>query len=289
MLRICIKPTTFTLTPIQENQNPYIDVKKDIKNTKALKQHEHLVKAFENVIVYTLPETQESIPDIVFTANAGLCLPRLKEPTVLLPFMKYPQRKAELKYLRQIYADLPVKTIEFPGDASAPFEGQAELKWFHAGTKAVCGYGHRSTKKSFEIADRLFKKIYGQHKMAAPELLVIPLKSADYYHLDVAMLEFDDTKCIVHRRAFSAESIKKLQKFLGAENVFVIDTDDSFCLNAVVDGDTLVTHSLAKPLKKELETITGRTIRMVDTSEFEKSGGSVRCMTLDIFSASARP
>ena len=125
--------------------------------------------------------------------------------------------------------------------------------------------------------------------MAAPELLVIPLKSADYYHLDVAMLEFDDTKCIVHRRAFSAESIKKLQKFLGAENVFVIDTDDSFCLNAVVDGDTLVTHSLAKPLKKELETITGRTIRMVDTSEFEKSGGSVRCMTLDIFSASARP
>ena len=282
MLRVCIKPTTFTLTPIQDKQNNYIDLHNSVSKTSALKQHGELVKAFANVYLYTLKKPEDSLPDIVFTANAGLCLPRLsRNPIVLLPYMKYPQRQAELKYLKQIYEELGVQTIEFPGDESAPFEGQAELKWFHGGTKAVCGYGHRSTKKSFDIVDRLFKKIYGAHK--APELLVLHLKSADYYHLDVAMLEFDDTKCIVHRKAFSAESIKKLKGFLGPENVFVIDTDDTFCLNAVVDGPTLVTHMLTAPLKKELEGITGKDIRMVNTSEFEKSGGSVRCMTLDIF------
>jgi len=274
MLRICIKPTTFTLTAIQDKQNPYINVDNTINNKLALKQHSNLVKAFDNVDVYTVYPT-ESVPDIVFTANAGLYLPRLPEPTILLPYMKYQQRKNELTYLKDIFSKY--KLISFPGNESAPFEGQAELKWFYGGTKAVCGYGHRSTKKSFDILQKLFKKIYKD----PPELLVIPLASADYYHLDVAMLEFGN-KCVVHKRAFSIESIKKLKKFLGGDNVFVIDTDDSFCLNAVVNGDDLITHILTKDLKRELERITGKRIKMVDTSEFEKSGGSVRCMTLDL-------
>ena len=50
----------------------------------------------------------------------------------------------------------------------------------------------------------------------------------------------------------------------------------------MVDGNNLITHKLTNDLKKELEEITGKHIKMVDTSEFEKSGGSVRCMTLDI-------
>lgn len=98
------------------------------------------------------------------------------------------------------------------------------------------------------------------------------------------MLEFNDTDCIVHKRAFSNKSIAKLKAFLGAQHVQVIDTEDSFCLNAVVDGAYLITHQLEPSLKKELEQRTGKSIRMADTSEFERSGGSVRCMTLDILS-----
>lgn len=278
MLRICIKPTTFTLTPIQDKQNNYIDINNKINIVLAIKQHSELVKAFKNVIVCTINPI-DSVPDIVFTANAGLCLPRLKESVIILPYMKYSQRKNEMKYLNEIFSNY--KTIPFPGNPSATFEGQAELKWFHGGMKAVGGYGYRSTRKSFDILYKLFKKIYQEYNMAPPELLCIPLKSKDYYHLDVAMLEFDD-KCIVHKNAFSVNSIKKLKNFLGPNNVFIIDTDDSFCLNAVVDGNNLITHKLTNDLKKELEEITGKHIKMVDTSEFEKSGGSVRCMTLDI-------
>jgi N-dimethylarginine dimethylaminohydrolase len=196
--------------------------------------------------------------------------------------MKYPQRKEELPYLTRIYKELGLHMIPFPGDE--PFEGQAELKWFHGGTKAVCGYGHRSTKKSFQIAKKMFDELYTKNHLSPPELLVLLLASDQYYHLDVAMLEFSDTDCIVHKRAFSNKSIAKLKAFLGAEHVQVIDTEDSFCLNAVVDGPYLITHQLEPSLKKELEQRTGKTIRMADTSEFERSGGSVRCMTLDILS-----
>ena len=284
MIRLCIKPTTFSILPIQDKQNPYIDIHYKLNQKKLLKDHLRLEKAFESSITYTIknPENPEdSLPDIVFTANGGLCLPRLPKPIILLPNMKYQQRKEELPYLKAIFKDLALKTIDFPG--TEPFEGQAELKWFHGGRKAICGYGHRSTKKTFEILNAFFKKLYGAHNLEPPELLIIPLKSADYYHLDVAMLEFDDSKCIVHKRAFSDESVRKIKTFLGQSAVNIIDTEDSFCLNAVVDGNRLITHMLKEPLKKQLEKITGKKIHMIDTSEFEKSGGSVRCMTLDIF------
>lgn len=266
---------------MQDGQNPYIDIHYRPDRKKIMQQHAALEAALSNTVTYTLDTVQRPLPDIVFIANGGLCLPRLPKPIVVLPQMKYKQRQEELPYLQKIFADLRIDTVPFP--PIAPFEGQAEVKWFHGGTKAVCGYGHRSTKKTFAVLDRLLKEIYGAHGLIAPTLLVIPLASADYYHLDVGMLEYDDTKCIVHRRAFSQTSLKKLQQFLGDHNVHVLDTPDSFCLNAVVDGDRLIAHSLTPPVKQQLEHITGKKITMVNTSEFEHSGGSVRCMTLDIF------
>lgn len=282
MLRILIKPTTFIITPIQDKQNPYIDITYHVDKKTVLSQHHQLEMELSNTITYVIDHPQHVLPDIVFTANGGICLPRLPTPVILLPNMKYQQRKEEHDYLVKLYQNLHLRTLSFPG--TEPFEGQAELKWFHRGTKAVCGYGHRSTKESFAILNRLFEKLYRAHHLAPPTLLVLPLASPNYYHLDVAMLEYDDTKCIVHKRAFSASSLHKLQNFLGKENVQVIDTTDSFCLNAIQDGPNLITHQLVPELKKKLEHITGKKVRMVDTSEFEKSGGSVRCMTLDILS-----
>jgi N-dimethylarginine dimethylaminohydrolase len=284
MLRICIKPTTFDVYNFQDEQNKYINPAIKINKKKVFEQHANLEKTFTNMITYTIQPGTELLPDIVFIANGGVCLPRVPTPILILPYMKYPQRKNELEYLKQIYHNLNIHTIQFPGDDSAPFEGQAEIKWFYNGNLAICGYGFRSTKKSFEILGKLLNKIYRSFKLQPPKLLIVPLKSKDYYHLDVAMLEFDNTKCIIHKNAFSVESTQKIKNFLGEENVFVIDTDDSFCLNAVVDGPNLMTHRLkTKALKTELETITGKKIKEIDTSEFEKSGGSVRCMTLDIF------
>ena len=281
MLRILIKPTTFRLTPQQEGQNPYIDIHHHVHRRSVLQHHHQLELVLTNTIAYTIEEPHHVLPDIVFTANAGLCLPRLPRKTILLPHMKYKQRQEELSYLEKIYRNLHLAILPFPG--KEPFEGQAELKWFHGGTKAVCGYGHRSTKKTFAELHDFFITLYASHGVEAPELLILPLASFDYYHLDVAMLEFDDRKCIVHKKAFSARSIARLKKFLGPENVYMIDVKDTFCLNAIVDRDHLITHMLTPTVKHMLEDITKRKIKMIDTHEFEQSGGSVRCMTLDIF------
>jgi N-dimethylarginine dimethylaminohydrolase len=286
VIRVCIQPNTFNITSMQDKQNPYIDIKHAVQETEAAKEHRALVGLYGNSVVVYRIETDESLPDLVFVANGGLSLPRLPEPVVILPLMKYSQRKRELPYLKNMYDDLGVRRIVFPGPA--PFEGQAEIKWFKGGELAVAGYGHRSTKKTVEILDKLLGKIYRKAGVNPPKILALPLESDHYYHLDVAMLEFGRRglpadECIVHKRAFSEKSIARLKEFLGANAVHVIDTADSFCLNSVVDGKNLITHKITDPKAKEvIEYITGLKIREVDTREFEKSGGSVRCMTLDI-------
>lgn len=277
MKHVLITPNTFQILDYQRNQNPYVIPSNNSKR-KLLRDHRNLESKVQNATIYTINPPRFSLPDIVFVANGGLSLWGLPEQVLILSQMKYKQRQDELPYLKEICIDQGVLGIEFP--SKEPFEGQSDVKWFHNGRLLVCGYGHRSTKKSFKILDTLLKQIYSKYNRDPPELLVLPIESADYYHLDLAMLEFDDS-CIIHKRAFSPTSIKKLRDALNGK-VHVLDTSDPFCLNSVVQEDTLLTPLLSDNVKRYLEDVTGRYVIQNDTSIFNKSGGSVRCMILDI-------
>jgi len=279
MLRILIEPSTFEILPLQKHQNPYIEVGFKADKKKVNAHYSQFVEAFFCPIYkVTLPTRIGLLPDIVFCASAGLALPRLSGPLVLLPNMKYAQRKAELPHIRKIFQELSIPTVEYHG--KEPFEGQAELKWFDGGRKAILGYGYRSTKQTVQELSKLFAKLYGKD---APQLLGLHIRSPKYYHLDLAMLDYSDKQCIVHKDAFSLQGLQQLRDFLGPANVTLADTVDPFALNAIVDGGNLITHRLTDPsFKRFLEAKTGLSVVQVDTSEFEKSGGSVRCMAFDI-------
>jgi N-dimethylarginine dimethylaminohydrolase len=281
MLRILIGPSTYRILKSMDTQNPFV-ITHSVNHKAAEKSHALLAKTLANSITYKVTEDPtDPVPDIVFAANGGLSLPRLPEKVMILPNMKYKQRKAELPFLKSICDDLGVKTVYFPSDAV--FEGQAEAKWFHSGKLLLCGYGHRATKQSFIILARMLKQIYHYYKVEPPKVVAISIKDPKFFHLDAALLEYDD-KVIAHRRAFSPSALAAMQRALGVENVTILDSDDDFCLNSIVDGKQLITHKLKDPvLKPLLERLTGRKVLEIDASEFEKAGGSNRCMVLDIF------
>lgn len=282
MIRILFDASTYDMMEEVPPQNPYGDPHMKINKKRAMKQHQDLLRTCSvyPTLVCPLPH-KAYIPDIVFCASAGLSLPRLGHPLVVLPNMKYHQRKDELPYIKEYFKRIKLPTIEYPG--SEPFEGQAEVKWFDGGKKMVCGYGYRSTKKTYEELDQLFDRLYGKDK---PEMLVLPLISPYFYHLDLAMLGYHDQRCIVQRKAFSPTSIRKLERFLGKENVTVIDSSDTFALNAIIDGAHLISHPFTDPnIQKVFESTTGLISKQVNVSEFEKSGGAVRCMVFDVYLA----
>jgi len=283
-MHLCINPSTFNILGLQDGQNPYIDVVYNVHHKTVKTQHKALLKALRStgvpVAEYRLRAHKVPLPDLVFVANGGLALPRLQGPLVLLPSMKFPQRQAELPYLVEMYKEIGIPTVPFP--TKDVFEGQAELKWFFGGNLAVCGPGYRSTVNTFKVLAKFFDYVYGVRGMDPPRLVITPLISDDYYHLDVAMLEVNETTCIVQKRSMSPASIKALRA--AGLTVHVIDTKDTFCLNAVISNGVLITHKLTDPtLKKTLKMLTGcQRLLEVETTEFEKSGGSVRCMTLTV-------
>lgn len=280
--RITIRPTTFRIEPSQSHQNPYIAPTTIFSKSELMKNHKALEDTLTNVHSYTI-HTKEDIPDLVFVANGGLSLMNLPERVMILPSMKYPQRRRELKYLKEIYEKEGIKTIQFP--LSEVFEGQAEAKWFHHGKLLVCTYGYRSTRHTFTILNQMLKEIYTSYGRTPPKLLVLPIESPYYYHTDIAMLEYAQTSCIVHDDAFSKRSIERLRETLGKDHVHILKDEcksDRFCLNTILDGDKLITHKISDHVKHHLETITKKKVHMINTSIVQGSGGSVRCMVLDI-------
>jgi N-dimethylarginine dimethylaminohydrolase len=278
MYHITIRPSTFKITPELKNQNPFIDIKENVNLKKAQEQHKQITAIVQPTLVYDIKK-RGNIPDIVFTANMGLSCPRLPVPVVIISHMKYRQRRNERPYIEEILEDRHIHYVEFPSEAV--FEGAPEAKWFDNGQLLIMGYGHRATEKSVKTLKTLLNSIYESYGVEPPRVIAYELQNPHFYHLDSAMLEIGQLECIVQKEAFTQADIKALKAEL---RIHVIETSDYFCLNSIIQGDTLITHILSDPtVKSKLEDITGKEVVEFDTSEFEKSGGSVRCLVFDVY------
>jgi len=279
MYRITIKPETFGFTNDLVKQHPYAEKNTHIDSDKANKQHKKITETLQNNLTFTVRKSKDFVPDLVFINSAGLSLPRLPEPLIILPNMKYEQRKAELKYVREMFEELKIKTVEFPTEHE--FEGQAEAKWFHNGELLILGYGFRMTKESVKVLKKLLNEIYISYGVQPPRIIALKLQAFRFLHLDMALLEIDQLSCIIQQEAFRRKDIENLEKEL---RITKINSEDSFCLNSLIDGENLLTHQLNNPqLKEFLEKHTDKTVIELDTSEYEKAGGSVRCLVFDLY------
>lgn len=282
MYHITVSTDTYELTPRLEGQNPYIDITDQPNIRSASKQHSNLRDEIPRNVHFKV-KTDESVPDMVFIASGGLSLPRLPEAVVILPNMKYKSRKAELPYIKQILEDLHIKTYEFPSEAV--FEGEAEAKWFDGGNLLVHGYGHRSNKQSVKVLRDLIRKIYRKYGVEPPKFMSVKLLNSKFYHLDIAMLDYSQVGCIVQSGAIDNVTLERLRKEIGY--VTEIETTDPFVLNGIVLENKIITHVQTDPHAKALiQNLSQKDIVEIDVSEFEKAGGAVKCLSMEIYDPS---
>ena len=284
MLMLTIAPNNYKVNSQTINQNPYSTTETEKVDTKlAAAQHANLLSLIPNNVNYII-DKDNGIPDIVYCASAGLSLPRLPEPIVILPYMKHTQRQNENKYYEEIFNDLRIRTVDFPGSEKAPFEGTGEAVWLLGGTVLILGYGYRSTKESVRIMRKLIVDIYSTYNVLPPHIISVHMKSFKYYHLDLALVAFSETDIIVYDDAFNSKDLKKLQAILGEKSVHVISSPLPFVLNAVVTETSYICSDICDDkTKTELEKITGKKVVRVDVSEFLKGGGSVKCLIFKIY------
>jgi len=246
-----------------------------------------------------LIEPVAGLPDMVFTANAGLVnnkaglsnipnesmdlstpLPRReREQTnhcvsntmkeVIVSTFRHAERRGESQHYQKFFTDAHYRlkniasNIIFEGAGDALFDTQGEL-WF--------GSGPRSDVAAIqEIAATLDVKINA-----------LELVDPRWYHLDTAFCPLSSGYALAYKKALSADSVSTIQNKLGEKVIWVSDEDAlNFACNAICLDHEVILYRASTELKAALKRYNF-TVVEIDVSEFMKSGGSCKCMTLEI-------
>jgi N-dimethylarginine dimethylaminohydrolase len=149
-------------------------------------------------------------------------------------------------------------------------EGHGDLLWHPGGSRIYAGYGFRSTEGAVRKLSAAMSK---------RDIPVVPLRLVDRfcYHLDTCLCPLNNDAVLIYPGAYAPDSLAKLRTFWKRTHELTSEEAHRFIGNGIaVNGRYLtpyVTPHLEKILKQE-----GLTPVVLDTSEFEKSGGSLFCM-----------
>jgi N-dimethylarginine dimethylaminohydrolase len=208
-------------------------------------------------------EAVKSLPDLVFTANAGLVDGRRFFPSKF----KYPERQPEVIYNNEWFRAHDFEVTEFSSDPHLYFEGCGDA--FMVRGQLVAGYGFRTEHATHAV---LAKKLgVGYHS--------IKLVDARLYHLDISFCPLDDRHAIIAPDVWDRKSCQELERLIPEPLVLELDEALTFCANSVVVGKTVITPHCPLRVGRILHK-WGYEVCVSPVTEFIKAGGGVRCLTL---------
>jgi len=256
---------------VVDQKNPYMSGKVPIDSEKANAQWQALCAAlegsgFEIVTIDPAP----GLEDMVFAANQAFVGYKAGVGRfVVLSRMVYPSRQREVAFFRDWYRQRGYRVIDIDfGDDY--FEGHGDFLWHPDGSRIYAGYGFRTTRGGVDIFTAAISK------MAIP---VVPLQLVDRYcyHLDTCLCPLNDEAVLVCPAAFSADALKELSKYWKRIHELTADEAHKFIGNGIAANGRYITPYRTAHLDTILSR-EGLTPVVVDTSEFEKAGGSAFCM-----------
>ncbi len=208
-----------------------------------------------------LMDPVEGLPDLVFTANAGLIYKNL----AVLSRFRHPARQRETEHDHRAFHDLGFDTLGV--DAEWNFEG--------AGDALFCG--------ETLFAGYLIRSDIGAMQWLAEQLdcRVIPLQLVDdyYYHLDTCFCPLSTTEAIYFPAAFDDYARKALNESIPRLIEVVPEEAQRFACNAVVVDKNVVLNAGCPQLRAALIR-RGYVPHSTPLDEFIKAGGSAKCLTL---------
>ncbi len=203
----------------------------------------------------------EGLPDLVFTANAGL----VYQQRVVLSRFRHEQRQGEEEHDAAWFEQQGFEIEQLPDDHY--FEGAGDALF--CGDTLFAGYRMRSEAKSHQLVAEMI----GQR--------AIPLELVDphYYHLDTCFCPLAPGVAAYYPGAFEAYGLRALRDAVAT--LIEVDGEEarSFACNAVVVGQNVVTNTGCPKFHASLQR-HGFQTRATPLSEFVKAGGSAKCLTL---------
>jgi N-dimethylarginine dimethylaminohydrolase len=208
-----------------------------------------------------------SLPDMVFTANAGLPLGR----TVVLSRFMTEERRPEEPFFQAFFEAQGFTIAPWPDDI--PFEGAGDALADEARELIWCGHGWRTSPEAPALLERIFQR------------RVVGLRLVDprFYHLDTCFCPLADGWLMYYPGAFDAESLETIARLAPPERRLEIELSDAlhFACNAVECGGRVILNEASNGLQRRLRE-AGFTPTLTPLGEFLKAGGAAKCLTLKL-------
>jgi N-dimethylarginine dimethylaminohydrolase len=258
-----------TFFDVREAKNPYMG--RPIDRARAQRQWDNLRRALEqaSITVETIAPV-EGLDDMVFAANQVFVGYHDKIGKFIVPsHMRYASRQKEVPYYIDWFRQHGYKVIELHLDGEY-LEGHGDLLWHPDRSKIWAAYGFRSTRGGVE------KFTAAMQDLGIP-VVQLQLVDSHCYHLDTCLSPLTADACLINPGAYSKESLDTLRR--SWKRIYELTSDEAhrFMGNGIVANGRYITPYLSDNLSKILAA-EGLTPVVVDTSEFEKSGGSAFCM-----------
>lgn len=241
--------------------NPWMDKSRGVDSSLAKEQWEKLERTILKFCKIEYVDPQENLPDMVFTANAGL----VYKSQVVLSKFRHPERQGEEPFFESYFKKLQFDTCYLSDGLY--FEGAGDALF--CGQHLFGGYGFRSDKKAYcEIANIL----------DLDDIVYCELIDPHFYHLDTCFCPIRNNWAMLYPGAFSKDSLKRIEDHL---KIFPVEEAEArnFACNAVVIGDEIILPSQCPNTEKMLNDLGYRT-HPVEMGEYIRAGGGCKCLTL---------
>lgn len=201
------------------------------------------------------------LPDMVFTANAGLVVGR----RAVVSNFRHQERQGETEHFARWFERRGFDVVRLGQELV--FEGEGDALF--CGEALFCGYRLRSDIRSHEKLSELLGRL----------VISVELVDDRFYHLDTCFCPLPDGGAVWFPGAFDDYGRGAVRQHV-RELVEVDEAEAArFACNAVVLGKDFVLPAGCPRLEQTLKE-RGYRRHPVEMSEFLKSGGACKCLTL---------
>ena len=247
---------------IEYEINPWMSRSRGSNSAKAAAQWKALHETLVGLgVTIELMTPQQGLPDLVFTANAGL----IYQKRFFSSRFRHDVRARESPHFDSWFADHKFAVEHLPDGIF--FEGAGDALF--CGPTLFAGYRIRSDVRGHQHLG----------KVLGVQVLPLELINPRFYHLDTCFCPLAPGEAIYFPAAFDGYGRKVLQSHVPKLLPAMESEAHRFGCNAVVVGKTVVVNTGCPQLEAGLRGWGYSTIA-TELDEFLKAGGSAKCLTL---------
>jgi N-dimethylarginine dimethylaminohydrolase len=232
---------------------------------QAAEQWQCLYEAVKQVAAIVLVEPRPGLPDMVFTANAGL----ERNGVIVLSNFFHPERQGEEQHFRHWFERAGYAIVSIPREIS--FEGEGDALFAVDGSCLWAGYGTRTQYFSHQYLSKAWNL----------EVVSLHLIDPRFYHLDTCFAPLQFGYVMYYPPAFDKASIEKIETYYSMEKRIIVSEADAlqFACNLINVDSTVILNESGKELRDQLKEI-GFNVIEVPLGEFLKAGGAAKCLVM---------